>query len=228
MPSTMQARLSDAEYLTQGMSGGGGVLTESGPVTTFATDEVGKILEVGLQPTFIDGRWRTIDHAAQVVASRAEVDRLVDAFERRGALVVEAPYEFPEGVCDTTLPRPFHKYMGTVQLASGLLVISAPMSQGDQLSQHLATFGERVPHHVAVLVHDIYTAVQAWAARGWQAGPVTDDGSLAQVFLGSPATRQLIELISRRDQDGRATFSCGNVAALSRAEETLRSKRALR
>jgi hypothetical protein len=196
----------------------------AGFLPTFVTVDVGEMLDVGLPPLTIDGALHPLDHVAQVVESPAEVDRRVADCERRGGVIVEPPYVFPDGVCAESLSWPFHKYMATVQTAHGLLVISAPLADGDQLSAHLARFGPSVPHHVAIPVPQIVPATTAWQARGWCAGPIIDDGALAQVFLVQPMSAQLVELISRKDPADLATFSCGNVAALSRAEADIRTE----
>ncbi len=57
-------------------------------------------------------------------------------------------------------------------------------------------------------------------SSGYRPGRLVDDGTLAQVFLASPAG-QVVEHISRRDPTATATFTCANVEALSVSEEVL-------
>jgi hypothetical protein len=186
----------------------------------FTTDDPGEMVETGLTELPIGGRFRAVDHAAMVVESAAEVDRMIQALVDRGGQLVEGPYLFPDDVCDTEVPADLKKVMGTVALATGLLVVSAPASPGDQLGRHLATWGSAVPHHVALYVDDVTAAAPAWAAAGYRVGPITDDGTLGQVFMASPEG-QIVELISRRSPT-HDTWSCANVAALSAAENALR------
>lgn len=192
----------------------------------FTTKDPAAIVDRGLPMLHLNGLPRSIDHVAMVVDSAADVDREVERLVRHGAVLVEEPYAFPSDVCEVDVPVMFRKYLATVGLSSGMLVVSAPLSVGDQLDRHLRDWGPDVPHHVAVLVSNVSTAVRNWIATGYRAGRITDDGDLAQVFLASPAG-QVVELISRRC-DNSTTFSCSNVAALSVAEDELRNPEVLR
>lgn len=79
-------------------------MIRSGWLPTFATFDVGEMLDIGLRATFTDAALRPIGHVAQVVKTPGEVDRLVSAFDSHGAVLVEEPAAFPDGVCDDTLP----------------------------------------------------------------------------------------------------------------------------
>jgi hypothetical protein len=164
---------------------------------------------------------RKVDHAVLVLESAGQVDRAVAAMVRAGGSVVEEPHVFPvDGCPDAPFDPAIGKYMATVALSRGLLVLAAPHRPGDQLSRHLDRWGPDVPHHVALRVRDVAETLPSWTRTGYRAGPIVDDGELTQVFLSSP-TGQIVELIARRSLENLATFSCPNVAALSNTETQL-------
>lgn len=179
-------------------------------------------LDVGTGFVHLHGLARPVDHVAQVVSSVLELELLVGRFDRLGARVLEPPHRFPTDVCDIAVDRRVEKYLATIELSTGLLVLGAPASSGDQLDLHLANWGEEVPHHIAVSVANVGTSAPGWVRSGYRVGPVTDDGELGQVFMASPAG-QIIELISRTP-GSTTTFTCKNIAALSAAEESLRAE----
>lgn len=188
----------------------------------FTTTDLAEMFDIGVRPIWVNGLVRPVDHLVRVAPDATSLERDVDHLLALGAEMVEEPYLFPTDVCDVEVPIAVRKYMATVRLAGGLLVVAAPASPGDQLDRHLATWGPRVPHHIALNVDDVHAAVGGWSAVGYRVGPITDDGELAQVFMASP-TGRIVELIARAGA-GDATFSCANVAALSAAEEQLRTK----
>lgn len=192
----------------------------------FRTTDLAEMVEIGVRPIWLNGLYRIVDHVVRVATDAASLERDVGELLTLGAEVVEEPHLFPTAVCDVDVPISVRKFMATVRLSSGLLVVAAPASPGDQLDRHLATWGPCVPHHIALDVGDVHAAVRDWWANGYRVGPITDDGELAQVFMASP-TGQIVELIARAGT-GNATFSCTNVAALSAAEEQLRTKRQIR
>jgi hypothetical protein len=187
----------------------------------FTTKSAGRLVEYGVSQFELLGKPRSIDHVAMVVTTRSELDQTVDELVRHGASVVEAPGIWPDDVCDVAVPGSFRKAMATVALSEGLLVVSASLSSGDQLDRHLITWGADVPHHVAVGVASVERDVLEWRGAGYSIGPIVDDGDLSQVFMVSPAG-QIVELIARRTESN-GTFSCANIAALSAAEDALRS-----
>lgn len=198
------------------------ILERDGSGVRLSTMDASLLVEIGWTGGIVlNGSTRAIDHVAQVLPGRVDVDRTVGALLRRGAALVEGPYVWPDDVCDAQVPPAMRKVMATVTVASGLLVLAAPLATGDQLDRHLATWGAEVPHHVALRVPDIRQAVREWSVAGYLVGPITDDGGLAQVFMASP-TRQIVELISRRTV-AQDTFTCANVAALCAAEDALKA-----
>lgn len=189
----------------------------------FRTTDLAEMAEIGVRPLWINGMLRPVDHVVRVAPDASGLEHDYDQLLRCGAQAVEEPHLFPADVCDVEVPVDLRKFMTTVRLQSGgMLVVAAPASCGDQLYRHLRSWGPRVPHHVALYVSNVHSAVRHWSAVGYRVGPITDDGALAQVFMASP-TGQIVELIARRGA-GDATFSCANVAALSSAEEQLRTK----
>ena len=192
----------------------------------FHTIDLAELADKGIRPLWINGIVRPVDHVVRVAPDAASLERDVDELLAFGAEIVEEPHLFPSDVCDVDVPIAVRKFMATVRLSRGLLVVAAPASAGDQLDRHLDVWGPRVPHHIALDVSNVHAAVGHWSAVGYRVGPITDDGELAQVFMASP-TGQIVELISRVGT-GTATFSCANVAALSAAEEQLRAQEHIR
>jgi hypothetical protein len=188
----------------------------------FRTTDLAEMVDAGVNPLLLGGLLRPVDHVVRVAPNRPSLDLDVDQLLSFGAEIVEEPHLFPTDVCDVDVPLALRKFMATVRLSTGLLVVAAPASSGDQLDRHLVTWGPDVPHHIALDVGNVHCAVRHWSAIGYRVGPITDDGELAQVFMASP-TGQIVELIARA-AIGDATFSCANVAALSAAEEQLRAK----
>jgi hypothetical protein len=188
--------------------------------------EPARQLEIGVDQVYLHAQWHRIDHVAQVVVTQHEVDLCVEEFARLGARITEEPYHWPTAACDDgPVDTDLEKYMATIEVPGGLLVVAAPMRDGDQLTRHLGRWGAGVPHHIALRVTSVVDAVGAWKRRGYQVGPIADDGELAQVFMMSP-TGQIVELISRTKDSG-VTFTCENIKELSRAEEELATSRGL-
>ncbi|MEY2591512.1 MAG: hypothetical protein QOJ67_3496 [Acidimicrobiaceae bacterium] len=188
----------------------------------FRTTDLAEMVDIGIRPLWFNGMCRLVDHVVRVAPDAVSLERDVHQLIAFGAEVVEEPHLFPTDMCDVDVPIAVRKFMATVRLSSGLLVVAAPASPGDQLDRHLTTWGPYVPHHVALDVGNVHAGVRHWSAVGYRVGPITDDGALAQVFMASP-TGQIVELIARTGV-GTATFSCANVAALSAAEEQLRAR----
>lgn len=185
------------------------------------TLEPAEQLEAGCGFAHVHGLPRKIDHVAQVLHSVHDLDTAVKRFARLGANVIEPTWLFPSEACAFPVPQELKKWISTVEVPDGLLVLSAPASDGDQLDHHLRRWGQQVPHHVAFEVPNVSGAVADWSSTGFRFGPVTDDGTLVQTFGATPLG-QLIELIAR--PAGHPTFSCQNIAALSLAEATLREE----
>lgn len=187
----------------------------------FTTTDPVQQAEQGL-PFLLDGPLaRHVDHVVRVEETPAALEHVVDRLVAAGAVLLDGPSKFPADDCpELSVDPTARKVMATVALARGILVVAAPLSADDQLARHFAQRGPWVPHHVAFSVGHPRTALRHFTARGYVAGPVVDDGDLAQVFLVSPVG-DLIELISRR-LPGTTQFSCSNVAALSAAEDQIR------
>jgi phosphosulfolactate phosphohydrolase-like enzyme len=172
----------------------------------FRTTDLAELVDMGIHPLLINGIVRPVDHIVRVAPDAAALERDVDRLLTFGAEMVEEPHLFPNDVCDVNVPIALRKHMATVRIDGGLLLVAAPASACDQLDRHLAIWGAQVPHHIALDVSNVHAAVRHWSAVGYRVGPITDDGELAQVFMGSP-TGQIVELIARAGT-GDATFSC--------------------
>ncbi|MGW2539956.1 hypothetical protein ACWC5I_03575 [Kitasatospora sp. NPDC001574] len=174
--------------------------------------------------TVLLGRRVELDHYVHVLSDVSVLMHETERLVQHGGLIAEEPYLFPDDVCPEQPVRPgWRKYMATVATEQGLIVLAAPASECDQLTEHLKTRGTAVPHHIAISVADVDASVTMWTAAGWQAGRLAADEDLVQIFL-TDRFGQIVELISRSDPDSAMTFTCPNIAHLSATEDQLRQE----
>jgi hypothetical protein len=168
----------------------------------------------------IFGETVTVDHLVVSLADADELRRYGEALESLGSVVVEGPGLWPYDFCADAVRVPRDLAMHFASFArptDGVIVLSAPQAAGDQLNRFRRTRGAAAIHHLALRVEDVAAAAGSWARRGFAyLSPLLDDGQLQQQFLRNQAG-QIIEMIQRR-AGGSATFSCGNIAGLRRAE----------
>jgi hypothetical protein len=98
-----------------------------------SSTEPGRQLEMGPGNLYFNGRWRAVDHVAQVLETERDVDRCVERFGRLGARITEEPYYFPTDACgEVPMGEDLEKYLATIEVPGGLLVVSAPMRRADR------------------------------------------------------------------------------------------------
>ncbi|MER6354641.1 hypothetical protein ABT186_23185 [Streptomyces sp. NPDC001634] len=174
--------------------------------------------------TVLLGRRVKLDHYVHVLPDVSVLMHETERLVLRGGRVAEEPHLFPDDVCPDQPVHPgWRKHIATVAAEQGLIVLAAPASECDQLTEHLKARGTDVPHHIAVSVTDVDASMAAWTAAGWQAGRLAADEDLAQIFL-TDRFGQIVELISRSDPDSAMTFTCPNIARLSATEDQLRQE----
>ncbi|MCI5124900.1 MAG: hypothetical protein D3925_10585, partial [Candidatus Electrothrix sp. AR5] len=143
------------------------------------------------------------------------------ALNQAGCPTVEGPALWPAEFCGDALgmPQDMWMHLATVNIHDrGLLVLSSPTEEEDQIHRFYQQRGAAGVHHIALLCEDVEEDAELFFAAGWSKTSTAParDGDLIQWFLKNKSG-QILELISRPSASHK-TFTCNNIHSLRAAE----------
>lgn len=161
----------------------------------------------------------SIDHFNVIFSSVIELKNYLQGLTDDGAEIIEGLGIYPKDFCThfDDFPENLSMYFASVRLPNGIVVLAAPIKDGDQLSGFIAARGSNAVHHIAIIVEDIDKQVSYWLNKGFaKKCEVIGDNDLKQIFLENNAG-QIVELIQRLNPGGK-TFTCDNIQKLRKSE----------
>lgn len=162
-----------------------------------------------------------IDHFAVSVATREDLTTIFDSLIRQGGQAIEKPHVWPVQVVGCpSVPITDVKHMASVRAFDLRWALLAPYSRNDVIDMFLRHNGGPGVHHIAIEVQNIRIAIEN-LIKTYQVREVSDlaedEGMMSQVFYKVENDIRILELVERYGAfDG--TFTCNNVAALTRGE----------
>jgi hypothetical protein len=163
----------------------------------------------------------TVDHVAIAVPSLTALRELSEWFSGHGAKTLEPVHLWPDDLSGCPeVPDQDKKWMTTFDYQDVMTVLLAPHSEDDLIAAFLRRSGGIDAHHVAYSVREVGAALEdCLRVPGVsQISELAVDGTtLSQVFMRTSADVCFTELIHRA-REFLGTFTCNNVAALTKGE----------